>query len=309
MAAASGHDADLFLQPYQSAVTPREVPYYFLLDRRNSGSVIANLQSCRQNAENIREHLPPEVWSVLNHLYLQVALYADQSGTEPVRTMLEDRTLHNEILTHLDELSGALEKHMLHNDAWHFWQLGGYAERGLQTLQALKQVLAPDIGGKSVIGPVSATNLDLLLQTLAGQYAYRSLYHARPVAARVARLLLQDEEFPRSALFCVERMKEELTVTMGTRPARGADVPLKHCTKVVAELNYVDMPTYFPPHRDGTGDDEDDDMADLPTAEFTEKLNELIELLLDFNVLISDHYLDHQVMFREPELFDFKGGS
>jgi len=30
----------------------------------------------------------------------------------------------------------------------------------------------------------------------------------------------------------------------------------------------------------------------------------LIALLLDFNVLISDHYLDHQVMFREPELFD-----
>jgi hypothetical protein len=30
----------------------------------------------------------------------------------------------------------------------------------------------------------------------------------------------------------------------------------------------------------------------------------LIELLLEFNVLISDHYLDHQVVFREPELFD-----
>ena len=42
----------------------------------------------------------------------------------------------------------------------------------------------------------------------------------------------------------------------------------------------------------------------MPTPEFPEKLNELINLLLDFNVLISDHYLDHQVMFREPELFD-----
>jgi hypothetical protein len=65
------------------------------------------------------------------------------------------------------------------------------------------------------------------------------------------------------------------------------------------------MTTYFP--RAGetggvlTGDD---DLADMPTPEFPQKLTDLIELLLDFNVLISDHYLDHQVVFREPELFD-----
>jgi len=305
MAAATGHDADFFIKPGRDAITLREVPYYFLLDRRNGGSVISCLNSCRQNAENIREHFPPEVWSVLNHLYLEVALYADQSSTERVRSIMEDRTLHHDILTQLDELSGALYKHMLHNDAWHFWQLGGYAERGLQTLHTLKQVLAPEIDGVSVIGPVSNTNLDLMLQMIAGQYAYRSLYHARPVAARVARLLLQDEEFPRSALFCVEHMKKELTATTGGRPAKGADAPFKHCTKVVTELNFVDMATYFPP----PGEDaamEDDDLADLPTPEFPEKLEELIGLLLDFNVLISDHYLDHQVMFREPELFDVK---
>lgn len=307
MAAVTGHMADFFIRPGRDSVTLREVPYYFLLDRRNTGSVLSHLNSCRQNAENIREHFPPEVWSVLNRLYLEVAFYAEQSASERVRTSMEDRTLHHDILTQLDELSGALYKHMLHNDAWHFWQLGGYAERSLQTLQTLKQVLAPEIGGEPVIGPVSSTNLDLMLQALAGQYAYRSLYHARPVAARVARLLLQDEVFARSALFCVERMRNELTATMGERPAKGADAPLKQCTKIITELNFIDMETYFPPPGESASMDEDD-LADMPTPEFPKKLDELIDLLLDFNVLISDHYLDHQVMFREPELFDLKSG-
>ncbi len=305
LAAASGHPADFFIRPGRDSITLREVPYYFLLDRRNGGSVISCLNSCRQNAENIREHFPPEVWSVLNHLYLEIAFYAEQSSSERVRASMEDRTLHHDVLTQLDELSGALYKHMLHNDAWHFWQLGGYAERSLQTLQTLKQVLAPEIDGESVIVPVSSTNLDLMLQMLAGQYAYRSLYHARPVAARVARLLLQDQEFPRSALFCVEHMKSELSATMGERPGKSADAPLRHCAKVATELNFVDMATYFPPPGEGATMDEDD-LADLPTAEFPAKLEELVELLLEFNVLISDHYLDHQVMFREPELFDLK---
>jgi uncharacterized circularly permuted ATP-grasp superfamily protein/uncharacterized alpha-E superfamily protein len=305
MAAISGHVADYFVKPGRDTIIPREVPFYFLLDRRNGGSVLSYLLSCRQNAENIREHFPPEVWTVLNHLYLDVALHADQSTTERVRAVMEDRTLHHEILTQLDELTGALEKHMLHNDAWHFWQLGVYAERGLMTIQTLKQVLATEVGGVSTIGPVSSTNLDLLLQMLAGQYAYRSLYHARPVAARVARLLLQDREFPRSALFCLDGMRRALNATLGDRPAKGADAPLKHCTRVITELNFIDMATYFPPAgENGSATSDEDDLSDLPTTEFPKKLTELTELLLDFNVLISDHYLDHQVMFREPELFD-----
>jgi uncharacterized circularly permuted ATP-grasp superfamily protein/uncharacterized alpha-E superfamily protein len=304
MAAISGHTPDFFLRPGRNPVTAREVPYYFLLDRNHAGSVLSSLLSCRQNAENIREHFPPEVWSVLNHLYLQVALYGEQSATESVKLILEDRSLHQEIISQLDELTGALEKHMLHNDAWHFWQLGAYAERSLMTLLTLKEVLAPEIDGKSRISPVSGTNLDLLLQMLAGQYAYRSLYHARPVAARVAHLLLQDPEFPRSAVFCLEGMRRALTATLGDLPTKVSDTPLKHCGRVITELNFIDMSAYFLRANPATTGLSVDDLSELPTLEFPRKLEELTDLVLDFNVLISDHYLDHQVVFREPELFD-----
>ena len=87
------------------------------------------------------------------------------------------------------------------------------------------------------------------------------------------------------------------------RPAKGADTPLKHCARVMTELNFIDMANYFPRAGFGAASG-DDDLADMPTPEFPTKLEELTELMLEFNVLISDHYLDHQVMFREPELFD-----
>lgn len=301
LAAVSGHQSDFFLQPGPK-VLAQGIPHYLLLDREHAGSVISCLRSCRQNAESIREHFPPEVWSVLNRLYLQIALHADQAETDPVRLVMEDRSLHQEIITQLDELTGALEKHMLHNDAWHFWQLGVYAERSLITILSLREVLTSAMDSSS---PVSGTNLDLLLQMLAGQYAYRSLYHARPVAPRVARLLLQDQEFPRSALFCLQNMRHALTATLGDRPAKGADAPVMHCSRLITELNFVDIATYFPRTSESsspfTGED---DLSDLPTPEFSEKLKELTELLLEFNTLISDHYLDHQVVLREPELFD-----
>jgi uncharacterized alpha-E superfamily protein len=296
----SGLDADFFVKPSKERPKTREVPFHFLLDTKNRGSVVDHLRRCRQNAENIREHFPPEVWSVLNRLYLELSLQSEQAETDEVRTKLEDRSLHQEIITQLDELTGALEKHMLHDDAWHFWQLGVHAERSVMTILVLQQVLAPE--GQPGEGASSA-NLDLLLQMIAGQYAYRSLFHARPVAARVAQLLLQDRDFPRSALFCLERMELSLRATLGERPTKGAEAPLRHCERVITELNYIDMPSYFPRSPEA-GRSGDESLSEAPAAEFSEKLSEITKWLLEFNVLISDHYLDHQGVIREPELFD-----
>ncbi len=297
----SGLEADFFVTPSKERPKTRDVPFHFLLDTKNRGSVIDHLRRCRQNAENIREHFPPEVWSVLNRLYMELSLQADQAETDEVRTKLEDRSLHQEIITQLDELTGALEKHMLHDDAWHFWQLGVHAERSVLTILILQQVLVPEAAGARVEAASSA-NLDLLLQMIAGQYAYRSLFHARPVAARVAQLLLQDRDFPRSALFCLDRMERSLRATLGERPNKGAEAPLRHCERVITELNFIDMDAYFPRSPEARRGDEG--LSDSPAAEFSEKLSEITEWLLEFNVLISDHYLDHQGVIREPELFD-----
>jgi uncharacterized circularly permuted ATP-grasp superfamily protein/uncharacterized alpha-E superfamily protein len=301
LADINGLEADFFLKPSKELARARDVPFYFLLDRKNRGSIIEYVRRCRQNAESVREHFPPEVSTVLSRLYLQLVHYAEQAGTDEVRTMLEDRSLHQEIITQLDELTGALEKHMLHDDAWHFWQLGVYAERSLMTILIVQQVLAPEEESNAV--GASSANLDLLLQMLAGQYAYRSLFHARPVAARTARLLLQDADFPRSARFCLSRMEHALRATLGERPTKGAEAPLRHCERVIAELNLIDIAACFP-RTAGTAADGGDELSDSPAPEFSAKLTELTELLLDFNVLISDHYLDHQGVIREPELFD-----
>jgi uncharacterized circularly permuted ATP-grasp superfamily protein/uncharacterized alpha-E superfamily protein len=299
LAEINGLAADFFLKPSKELARMHDVPFYFLLDRKNRGSIIEYIRRGRQNAESVREHVPPEVSSVLNRLYLGLVHDADRAETDGVRTRLEDRSLHQEIITQLDELSGALEKHMLHDDAWHFWQLGVYAERSLMTILILQQVLAPE--EETRVAAANSANLDLLLQMVAGQYAYRSLFHARPVAARTARLLLQDVDFPRSALYCLTRMERALRTTMGDRPAKGSEAPLRHCERVIAELNLMDLPAYFFPSEpmgDGEG------LSDAPAPEFSRKLTELTDLLLDFNVLISDHYLDHQGVIREPELFD-----
>jgi hypothetical protein len=161
-------------------------------------------------------------------------------------------------------------------------------------LLALRQVVGIEAGD-------AAGNLDLLLQMVAGQYAYRSLYHARPVAARVARLLLQDEVFPRSALFCLHRMRTALSATLGGNPSRGAARPLQHCGGIITALHRIDIAACFPGAGGVAGSDEN--FGPVPTPAFSAALAEVIDSIRDFNGLISDHYLNHQVVISEPELF------
>jgi uncharacterized alpha-E superfamily protein len=194
---------------------------------------------------------------------------------------MEDRTLHHDILTQLDELTGALEKHMLHNDAWHFWQIGRFLERVLFTALTMRQVFlkrSNERAGGAFLA--EDDNLDALLRMLAGQYAYRSSYHTRPVGNQVARLLVQDAEFPRSLVFGLEAIQDALQATFGDRKI-APGTPLHYCGHLLSELCFADIGSFF----SKTG---------ARGRAFPDWMDGVVGRLLELGTQISDHYLNHQ---------------
>jgi uncharacterized alpha-E superfamily protein len=293
LASATGHSPRFFKRP--TLQKPLPLAQYILLEVDNYASALSCLQRCRRNAQSIREALPPEVWTVLNGLYLELAAAAEQQNTPLVLERLQSLALQDELLTRLDELSGSVEKHMLHNDAWHFWQIGRHLERALFTTLTMRQVyLKRTDEGKGALGTVEDDNLDALLRMLAGQYAYRSSYQARPIASQVARLLIQDGEFPRSIVFCLESILESLQRTFGERPTR-TDTPLHYCHHLLSELMFADIPSYFPSEAPGEGEPHQRlQRARQRSRAFAERLHEITHRLFNLGTQVSDHYLNHQ---------------
>jgi len=233
---------------------------------------------------------------VMNSLYLDLSAAAEQKTSTAVLRRLQSFALQDEILTRLDELSGSVEKHMLHNDAWHFWQIGRHLERSLFTVLTMRQVFLKRsderLGGTSSATPFAEDdNLDALLRMLAGQYAYRSSYHTRPIAAQVARLLIQDEEFPRSIVFGLESIRRALESAFGEKKLHG-DTPLHYCRHLLSELMFADVASYFPAV--GTGDETPALRARQRSRAFADWLQEIINRLFNLGTQISDHYLNHQ---------------
>ncbi|HSI84179.1 MAG TPA: circularly permuted type 2 ATP-grasp protein, partial [Candidatus Methylacidiphilales bacterium] len=144
LASATGHATSTIkkvaVQKENSRKGPPGLAGYILLSDENFSSTLSCLRHCRQNAQAIREALPPEVWTIINRIYLQMMQQAKNVSSERVKSQLRDLSLEDDILSQLDELTGCADKHMLHNDAWTFWQIGRHSERALFTLLTLRQV-------------------------------------------------------------------------------------------------------------------------------------------------------------------------
>lgn len=304
LAAATGHPTSFFKKASfqkEKAVTLAD---YILLDRENFASVFSCIQSCRQNAQQIREALPPEVWTVINRLHLQFTLTVKERHSAQIEEALREMTFHSDILTALDELSGSVEKHMVHDDAWNFWRLGRFMESGIFTLLTMKQVFLKRSDERQPGGALTEDiNLDALLRMLAGQYAYRSYYKSRPIAYPVALLLLQDERFPRSLIFALQEMVRALRQTFGDRPAPLSEAPIRFAAHLASDLAYADIAQYFSP----THDEADHDLNAsflARTKPFAEWIDTLTQRLLHFNTLVADHYLNHQAATPPQEARD-----
>ena len=250
-----------------------------LFDTGNADSVLSCTRWLRDNARATRESIPPEVWMVIHRMHLLAAGAAEGKADEDPVRLLE---FEQHFLDTTDTLAGAATKNMLHDDAWHFWQLGQNVERALATTRIARRFLADPRGpeGEDAAGE---GHLDAVLRVLSCQYAYRSLYQARPTAPNIAALVLQDPALPRSVLGCLGEIEESLAfVGGGGRRSPTASSPLRTAAKLSGTVEFADLASLFTP----------------PTGRVRPPLGAwLDQLAADLGVLsteISDHYLHHQ---------------
>jgi uncharacterized alpha-E superfamily protein len=199
------------------------------------------------------------------------------------------------LLDAVDQLDGAAGKNMLHDDAWHFWRLGQNVERALSTTRITREVLVKH--GRAATEHAADLDLDALLRILSCQYAYRSLYQARPTAPNVVALILQDPALPRSVLACLEDIRASLATVSGSSRHAASASPQRSVAKLANAVEFADLGALFT-------------AAEVPVDSAANKiakppgpsgplplglwLDELGDRLSELSVEISDHHLHHQ---------------
>ncbi len=219
-----------FTERGDGTATGVEVAEFLVLDATNPGSIVAAVTRARDDARNVRERISTELWEAINGFYL--ALRARDLRADLEREPYE---LYRMVKSRCQAVVGVAAETMARDDGWRFLQLGRLLERAEMTTRLARV-------RRQQHDAADATEIFrhwvALLRSVAAFEAYLRRCSGAIHAAGVLEFLLCSREFPRSVLFCVRAVEEELSqLSGGERPSH----PRRLLGRVRAELEYLEI--------------------------------------------------------------------
>ena len=188
------------------AVNALRVKNFYLLDKSNSTSIPACLESARTNARTLRPLISTEMWKQLNvfHRFVTGITADDLEGDALSR-------LCTRIREGVQAYTGIAEGTLYRDQGWYFHELGRYLERADQTTRMLDikyTAILPRGGEEKRVADLIQWNA--VLRVATGYYHFKRLARAEFSPQDVVQFLLRDASAPRSVLLCVRRIESHL---------------------------------------------------------------------------------------------------
>lgn len=179
---------------------------FLLRDRDNPGSVLQMVENARTNARVVRTSITNSVWEATNEGWMilrDILSRPVREGNlgEVIAAIRRQATL----------VRGAMEGTMLRNEVFNFARIGTFIERADNTARILDvkyYVLLPSVAW--VGSSLDNVQWETLLRSVAGNRAYSWLNAGSMDPRGIARFLILDGQFPRSLVFCYDKIRSNM---------------------------------------------------------------------------------------------------
>ena len=226
-------DLPLFQERYGQA-TAENVIQFLSFDSKYPNSIISCLGAARENARSVREIISREMWEQVNAFYLMVKDAAQGYSLSE----LHDFFTEVKMASHL--FAGVMDATMLHNEGWHFGQIGRLLERADKTARILDVkyfILLPSV--KDVGTTIDEIQWMALLKSASAYEMYRKRGQHRITPTRVAEFLILDREFSRSVQFCILQVERSLHQITGTPIGTWKNPVERALGRLSSEMDYL----------------------------------------------------------------------
>jgi len=211
------------------------VQRWLLVDMANPGSVMSCVNRSRNNARSIRGSISPPMWRELNKLYWRLSDMA-----QPARVAESPHDFCEEAQIGVLLFHGVCEATLMHDEGWHFIQLGRYLERAEKVLRILDSTFGLLERSEAADLPISNLQWGAVLKNCAAYEAYQRLTISRVEPERVVGFLLTNADFPHSVRFCLAAILRSLTEISGRPPERCDDEVVRTVGRLLGDLVYLD---------------------------------------------------------------------
>lgn len=195
----------------------------------NPNSVTSCLARARVNAQSVRDLLPTEVWEVLNTLHLELL-----PGGAHVPERGDVYQFSRLVRRGVALLHGLVDAGMRRDGSWYFLRLGRFVERAEKSARLLEVRYRIPVQAAAV-----GADLDHwrgLLRSADADEASRRLALDPGSPGHLATLLVTDERFPRSVVYCLDQVAWALGGLVDGGDVTGVEAALSLVARTRAEL-------------------------------------------------------------------------
>ncbi len=207
---------------------------FLTFNKNNPNSILSCLIQARESARTIREIISSEMWQQINELYLAVkdATLTENSDLSVFYAQIKSGT-------HL--FNGIMDSTLIHNEAYHFANLGRLLERADKTDRILDMkyfYLLPRI--EDVGTTLDYLQWSALLKSTSSYEVYRKKY-GKMDYRHIIEFLIFDREFPRAIYFCLLESDKSLHAITNTQLATFNNYAEKEMGKIISQLSFNDV--------------------------------------------------------------------
>ncbi len=233
-----------------------------LLDAGVDGSLVSSLGLLVDAAYSVREQLSGDTWQLVGDVEEELARLRNRPPTQLVGVQSSLQRLLQALLA----LSGLSAENMERDSAWLFLDAGRRIERAQSLVRLVRAVLA-----RQRAGVVEDLLLESLLKTSESLIIFRRRSGSTMRVAGAIDLLVYDSANPRSVIYQLDRLVDELADLPKQSPvqrlARGEQLALEITTALrltdAAQLAVVDPDTRRRPELDSVLGRVEDLLGDL----------------------------------------------
>ncbi|MGB6221745.1 alpha-E domain-containing protein [Haloferula sp.] len=212
----------------------RTVTEFLTFSSSNSSSVYSCIASARENARMIRDQISTEMWEALNKLYLFVKRAdADTICRE------SDFAFFEKVKDFSHLFRGIIESTFPHDLGYDYVVCGREIERAIKTCQILgtKQFMPSMVDSPD--DALDAAQYAAILRSSTGFEAFHHEHGSDLDSLPVRQFLLLSRIFPRSALYCIQRLQLAMHRISGCPTTYYSNEAERLTGKLVANLNYA----------------------------------------------------------------------
>lgn len=209
-------------------------------DASNPSSILSCLTAARENARAVRVVLAPDLWEAVNSTYLEAkTMLRHPSWVRDPSRFFEWVKLRSHLCR------GVMIGTMLKDEAYFFSRIGTFLERADNTARILDvKYLAHGSGDFQEKDRADFYFWASVLRSVSAFEIYRKVYRDVITPLKIAELLIQRADMPRSLLACLN----ELMINL--RAVASEDAPsasLRVAGRLQAEVQYLSIDAKFAP--------------------------------------------------------------